>query len=81
MNSPRIMIVGGGAAGFFAAIACAEASPGAEVTVLDTNIQRLRELDALYAGRIHTIASNGFEIERALLTADLVIGSVGISRM
>ena len=37
---------------------------------------RLAELDSLYAGRVHTIASNGFEIERALLTADLVIGSV-----
>jgi alanine dehydrogenase len=33
-------------------------------------------LDALYAGRIRTIASNGFEIERACLDADLVIGSV-----
>ena len=32
---------------------------GADVTVLDTNIQRLRELDALYAGRVKTIASNG----------------------
>ena len=49
---------------------------GAQVTVLDTNIQRLRELDALYAGRVQCIASNSFEIERALLTADLVIGSV-----
>jgi alanine dehydrogenase len=44
--------------------------------VLYTNLGRLAELDSLYAGRVHTIASNGFEIERALLTADLVIGSV-----
>ena len=49
---------------------------GARVTVLDTNIQRLRELDADYAGRIQTIASNSFEIEKAVLDADLVIGSV-----
>jgi len=49
---------------------------GAEVTVLDTNIFRLRELDAHYAGRVKTIASNAFEIENALLAADLVIGSV-----
>jgi alanine dehydrogenase len=49
---------------------------GAEVTVLDTNLNRLRELDALYAGRLRTIASNSFEIERAVKDADLVIGSV-----
>jgi alanine dehydrogenase len=40
------------------------------------NLHRLRELDALYAGRVKTIASNGFEIDRALVNADLVIGSV-----
>jgi alanine dehydrogenase len=49
---------------------------GAEVTVLDTNLNRLRELDALYAGRLRTIASNSFEIERSVKDSDLVIGSV-----
>ena len=50
---------------------------GADVTVLDTNVQRLRELDALYAGRVRTIASNSFEIERARMSnADLLIGAV-----
>jgi alanine dehydrogenase len=49
---------------------------GAQVTVLDTNLQRLKELDALYAGRIQTRASNGFEIERAVVDSDIVIGSV-----
>ena len=44
--------------------------------MLDTNLQRLRELDALYAGRIKTIASNTFEIDRACVGADMVIGSV-----
>ncbi|MFP3468216.1 alanine dehydrogenase, partial [Leifsonia sp. SIMBA_070] len=48
----------------------------ADVSVLDINIDRLRQLDAQYAGRIRTVASNAFEIERALLDADLVIGSV-----
>lgn len=70
----QVVVLGGGVAGT-SAISVA-VGLGADVTVLDTNIQRLRELDALYAGRIKTIASNGFEIERALLTADLVIGSV-----
>ncbi|CAN5620411.1 alanine dehydrogenase [soil metagenome] len=70
----RIVVLGGGVAGTNAVSVAV--GLGADVTVLDTNIQRLRELDALYAGRIKAIASNGFEIERALLDADLVIGSV-----
>lgn len=70
----EIVVLGGGVAGTNAVSVAV--GLGAEVTVLDTNIQRLRELDALYAGRVKTIASNGFEIEGALLTADMVIGSV-----
>lgn len=73
-HAARVVVLGGGVAGTNAVSVAV--GLGADVTVLDTNIQRLRELDALYAGRVHTIASNGFEIERALLTADLVIGSV-----
>lgn len=73
-HSAHVVVLGGGVAGTNAVSVAV--GLGAEVTVLDTNIQRLRELDALYAGRVHTIASNGFEIERALLGADLVIGSV-----
>ena len=70
----KIVILGGGVAGT-SAVAIA-VGLGADVSVLDTNLQRLRELDALYSGRIRTIASNGFEIERAVLDADMVIGSV-----
>lgn len=70
----NIVVLGGGVAGTNA-VAMA-VGLGAEVTVLDTNIQRLRELDALYSGRIRTIASNGFEIEKAAVQADMLIGSV-----
>lgn len=70
----HVVVLGGGVAGTNS-VAIA-AGLGAQVTVLDTNIARLRELDALYAGRVRTIASNSFEIERAVLDADLVIGSV-----
>jgi alanine dehydrogenase len=49
---------------------------GAHVTVLDRNIARLRQIDAIYAGRIQTIASNAYEVEKAVLDADLVIGAV-----
>ncbi|UYN83974.1 MAG: alanine dehydrogenase [Microcella sp.] len=70
----NVVVLGGGVAGTNA-VAMA-VGLGAEVTVLDTNIQRLRELDALYSGRIRTIASNGYEIEKAAVRADLLIGSV-----
>ncbi len=70
----NVVVLGGGVAGTNA-VAVASGL-GAQVTVLDTNIQRLRELDAHYAGRVRTIASNSYEIERAVLDADLVIGSV-----
>jgi len=70
----RIVVLGGGVAGTNALSVAV--GLGAEVTVLDTNLQRLRELDALYAGRVKTIASNSFEIDRACVSADMVIGSV-----
>lgn len=69
-----IVVLGGGVAGTSAV--SVSVGLGADVTVLDTNIQRLRELDAIYAGRIKTIASNTFEIDRAVVAADMVIGSV-----
>ena len=69
-----VVVLGGGVAGTNAVSMAV--GLGARVTVLDTNIQRLRELDALYAGRVQTIASNAYEIEKAAHSADLVIGSV-----
>jgi alanine dehydrogenase len=70
----RVTVLGGGVAGTNAAAVAV--GLGADVTILDTNIARLRELDAHYAGRVKTIASNAFEIEHSLVNADLVIGSV-----
>jgi alanine dehydrogenase len=70
----NIVVLGGGVAGTNAVSVAV--GLGADVTVLDTNIQRLRELDAHYAGRVKTIASNAFEIDRAVVAADMVIGSV-----
>jgi alanine dehydrogenase len=70
----KIVILGGGVAGT-AAMQVA-LGLGAEVTVLDTNLFRLRELDALHYGRVKTIASNSFEIDKAVVDADMVIGSV-----
>ena len=70
----RVVVLGAGVAGTNAAVAAVGA--GADVTILDININRLRELDAIYGGRLKTVASNSYEIERAVLDADLVIGSV-----
>lgn len=70
----KVVVLGGGVAGTNAV--SVSVGLGADVAVLDTNLQRLKELDELYAGRIRTIASNGYEIERAVVDADLVIGSV-----
>jgi alanine dehydrogenase len=44
--------------------------------VLDRNIERLRQIDRIYRGHVQTVASNGYEIERAVTDADLVIGAV-----
>jgi alanine dehydrogenase len=49
---------------------------GFEVVLLDLNINRLRQADHLFHGRVHTVMSNAFEVERAVLEADLVVGAV-----
>lgn len=73
-RAAAVTVIGAGVAGSNAITLAV--GLGADVTVLDTRIDRLRELDALYAGRIRTIASNAFEIETAVVAADLVIGAV-----
>src|SRR5207342_3270659 len=42
----------------------------------DRNVAQLRRVDAIYQGHMQTVASNAYEIERAVLDADLVIGAV-----
>lgn len=49
---------------------------GARVTVLDKNVDRLRQLDLVYGNRISTVFSNVQSVEEAVLAADLVIGGV-----
>ena len=48
----------------------------AEVLLVDKNVARLRAADAIYQGHCQTVASNAYEVERAVLDADLVIGAV-----
>ena len=72
--SANVVVIGGGVAGVNAAT-IAVGMQG-NVKILDTNIAKLRQIDTAFQGRIDTIASNTFEIERACLEADLVIGAV-----
>jgi alanine dehydrogenase len=70
----KVTVLGAGVAGTNAAAMAI--GLGASVTILDINVTRLRELDAQYGGRLQTVASNGYEIERSVVESDLVIGSV-----
>ena len=49
---------------------------GANVTIIDRNLNRLRELDDIYLGAVITLASNSWTITESLRSADLVIGAV-----
>jgi alanine dehydrogenase len=70
----KVVILGGGVSGTNAA----EMAVGmrADVTVIDKSLTRLRELDALFAGRLKTIAATAAAIESHVIEADLVIGAV-----
>lgn len=70
----KVVVLGAGVAGMNAAAIALGMQ--AEVLLLDRNIARLREMDAIYQGHMQTIASNAFEVERAIIDADLVIGAV-----
>ena len=49
---------------------------GARVSVLDKNVDRLRQLDLIFGNRIHTVFSSAQSVEDAVLDADLVVGGV-----
>ena len=49
---------------------------GADVEILDTNVDRLRQIDNDFGPRIRTVTSNRLSVEEAVLEADLVIGAV-----
>lgn len=70
----EVVIVGGGIVGTNAAKMAL--GLGANVTILDTNIDRLRQLDDMFQGRINTQMSNSFNIAASVKKADLLIGAV-----
>jgi alanine dehydrogenase len=70
----HVCIIGGGIVGTNAArIALGF---GAKVTLVDVNLNRLRELDDIFGGRLYTLASNSYNVAQATREADLVIGGV-----
>ena len=70
----KVVVLGAGVSGMNAAAIALGMQ--AEVLLLDLNIERLRQADRIYQGHMQTIASNRYEIERAVIDADLVIGAV-----
>ena len=70
----KVVVIGAGVSGQNAAAIALGMQ--AEVLLLDRNVARLRQVDAIYQGHCQTIASNAYEVEKAVLDADLVIGAV-----
>ncbi|SHN43607.1 alanine dehydrogenase [Cryptosporangium aurantiacum] len=74
VHPAKVVILGAGVSGMNAAAIAT--GMGAQVTLLDLDIEKLRAADRLYQGRLTTVVSNSYEIERAVVDADLVIGAV-----
>jgi alanine dehydrogenase len=70
----KVVVIGAGVSGTNAAAIALGMQ--AEVLLLDKSINKLRQSDAIYQGHLQTVASNAYEIERAVIDADLVIGAV-----
>jgi alanine dehydrogenase len=70
----NVVIIGGGVVGTEAAKMAV--GLGAHVTIIDKNLDRLRELDDIFLSKVQTLASSRYAIEEAISHADLVIGGV-----
>ncbi len=70
----NVVVIGGGVVGLNAARMAV--GLGANVTILDRSLSRLKQIDEMFDGRIHTLYSTADTIESQLKTADAVIGAV-----
>jgi len=70
----KVVVLGGGVVGTHAARMAA--GLGAEVSIIDRSLPRLRQLDELFHGRVRTLASTLDSIETEVLSADVVVGAV-----
>ncbi|MEE1929286.1 alanine dehydrogenase [Streptomyces sp. TRM 70351] len=74
VHAGRAVVIGGGVSGWNATQIAV--GLGFHVTLLDKDIAKLREADRIFGTRVRAISSNSFELEKAVLDADLVIGAV-----
>jgi alanine dehydrogenase len=70
----RVLVIGGGIVGYNSAIIAI--GLGAQVTVLDRSIDRMRYLDEILSGRVSLVMSSTLQIEASIAEADVVIGAV-----
>ena len=70
----KVVIIGGGIVGYNAAVVAL--GLGAQVTILERSIDRMRHLDEIFSGRVTFLMSSSLEIESSVIDADLVIGAV-----
>jgi alanine dehydrogenase len=70
----KVVVIGGGVVG----VAAATIAHGmrADVTIMDLDLKRLAQIDQIFAGNVKTLASSGYEIEKEVMAADLVVGAV-----
>lgn len=70
----RAVVIGGGVSGWNATQIAV--GLGFHVTLLDRDINKLREADKIFGTKVQTVVSNAFELEKAVVEADLVVGAV-----
>lgn len=72
----KVIVLGAGTVGCNAA--CVAIGLGADVTMLDTNIERLRFIEQAHKGKVNTLFSNALNIEKMIAEGDLIIGATHI---
>src|SRR5438874_8699354 len=70
----KVLVVGGGIVGYNAAVIAL--GLGANVTILERSIDRMRHLDEILSGRVSLVMSSSLQIEESVVEADVVIGAV-----
>ncbi len=74
VTAAKVVIIGGGVVGTNSAKMAV--GMGAQVTIIDNNLDRLRELDDIFLSKVSTLASSAYMIHDAISQADLIIGAV-----
>jgi alanine dehydrogenase len=70
----RVLVIGGGIVGYNAAVIAL--GFGAQVTILERSVDRMRHLEEILSGRVTLLMSSSLQVEESLMEADLVIGAV-----